>query len=177
MTAPDTDDPIEYVDRGLRFVVPAGVAIAVGMVGIVVAGLGLRIEGLAATSLMQLLLIAVLLWPVYRLAPWRPGVTERVRGWFRSNRSPVAVAAVLILGSRLPFAPDLFAALVDVPLVRTSGFFYGVEVFYRPHVGFEFGKVIRRFGQWYVTVFFVLGVVVLVIDIGKSIRSVVGGIR
>jgi len=174
MTGNDADDRTEHVDRIIRFAILVGVALTLGLVGILVVGLSARIEGLSAGAFMQILVIVVLLWPVYRLAPWQSDLTERVRGWFRSNKTPVAVAAVLILSSRLPFAPGLLSALVRLPFSQTAGVFFGAELFYRPYVGFELGMAIRRVGQWYVATLFVLLVSVFVVHVVESVRSAVG---
>lgn len=173
MTGDDTDDRAEGVDRAVRFAILVGVALALGLVGILVVGLGARIEGLSTGTFMQVVVVVVLLWPAYRLAPWQPALTERVRGWVRSNQTPVVVAAVLILVSRLPFTPGLLSTLVQLPYSQTAGVFFGVELFYRPYVGFELGTAIRRVGQWYVTTLFVLLVSVFVVHVGESVRSAV----
>lgn len=172
MTGHATDDRLDFVDRGLQFGILAGVAIGLGLVIIVTVGIAARVEGLSAGSFLQLLLLFVLLWPVYRLKPWRSGVSERVRNWVRSNRAPLALAATLLVVGRLPFAPDLLAAFVYFPFVQTGGYFFGAELFYRPYVGFELGVSIRRFGQWYVTIFLVLVISVIVIDATNALTSV-----
>jgi len=172
MIAHDTDDRLEYVDRGLQFVLLAGVAIATGLLIVVAIGMGTRLEGFSMASVTRLLLIVLLLWPVYHLAPWQPGVTERVREWLQSNRSALALAAVLLLGSRLSLVPDVLATLIHLPFVQTAGFFFGAELFYRPYVGFEFGQFVRRFGQWYMTVFLVVVVSRFLVGLGRSVRTV-----
>lgn len=80
-------------------------------------------------------------------------------------------------GGRLPFVPDPLAALVYLPFARTSGLFFGVELFYRPYAGFELGEFVRTFGQWYVTILFVLVVSVPLVDLEMWARSIVDGIR
>lgn len=172
----ETEDRTEIVYGALKALILIGVVATVLLVGILVVGMVARIEELSAGSFMQFVLIGVLLWPVYRLAPWRSDLTERVRRWFRSHPWPVAVTAALILWSQLPVAPDLLTWLVLLPFGRTAGLFFGVELFYRPYVGFQTGTLIRNFGQWYVTTLFVFFVSVFILWVGEWVRSAVSNV-
>lgn len=145
-------------ERAARVVLPAGLAVVTWLVVLIGVGLVARLDSLSPLNLLPLFVVAIMFWPIYLAAPWKPGLTDRIGDTLGGNRDGVAVAAGLLVVRSLPFTPDVLLTLLDLPF-RSAGVLFGAGLFYRRLVSLAFGRFLLSFGQWYLEAFwlFVLG--------------------
>lgn len=162
------ESPTSRLVRVTRVAVPAGLAVLTWLVVLLAVGV---LAGLTASvmNIVPVILVGLLFWPVFRAAPWRPGVTERMRRFVRTNRDPILVAIALFVLRSVPVTPDLLVSLLDLPF-RATGLLFGASVFYRRHVGAAFGRFILDFGQWYLEAFWLFGIGLLVAGVVRRVR-------
>lgn len=160
------------VDRAARVAVPAGMAVVTWLVVLLGAGLVLRPGALLAAAI-PLVVVGVMLWPLVAVAPWRNGVTGRVRGWAARQRSSLLVTAGLAAVLAVPFVADLLpgvlVGILRLPF-RATGMLFGASVFYRERVGAFAGRTLLRFGQWYLEVLWLYVIASGITMLSESLR-------
>lgn len=138
----------ETIERGIRIAVPVGVAVLTWLGLLLAVGLVLRIDSVSVLNLLQFVIVGVVFWPLWRVAPWREGFTQRVLSFFDGNRSALLAAAGLGVLPMLPGVPGLVASLLNLPY-RGSGVLFGASLFYRERLGGTVARVLLRSWQWY----------------------------
>lgn len=143
---PETADSALLDLPGL--LVPAGLAVVTWLVALLAAGYLLRLKSVTFFTVIPLVVIFALFWPIIAAAPWRPAVSARVVLWAKRNHETLFAVVLLTLVAVLPFTPDLLIRVIELPY-RGSGIFFGASLFYRERLGATFAEVLLRFGQWY----------------------------
>lgn len=133
-------------DRLVDLAVPVGLAVVTWLTLLLAVGVLVRVSAPSVLDLVPLFFVVVLLWPVYLAAPWRDGVSARVRRWARDQPTEFAVVVGLGLLPLVPFAPDLLVSLLQLPY-RGSGIFFGASLFYRQRFGPTAGRLLLVFAQ------------------------------
>lgn len=152
-----------------RGAVAAGLAVVTWLVVLVAVGVVARLDPSSILSAVSLFVVALVIAPIYAVAPWQPAPGGRVVAWIRANRASVAVAAGLLVVRTLPVAPDPLVGLLDLPF-RSAGVLFGVELFYRDLAGPAAGAFLRRFAQWYLELLWLLVLGGLVADAWGWVR-------
>jgi hypothetical protein len=159
--------------RAARIAVPAALAVVTWLVVLVGVGLVAGVD--SPLDLLPLFVVAVMLWPVYLAAPWRPGLTERVLGAAERNRWGIAAGLGLLLARWLPFAPGELLTLLDLPF-RSAGVLFGAGLFYRRLFGPTTGRFLLSFGQWYLELFWLFLAGSFLVRFGTWLRSRLDGV-
>lgn len=133
-------------DRLVDLAVPVGLAVVTWLTLLLGVGVLVRVSAPSVLDLVPLFFVVVLLWPVYLAAPWREGVSGRVRGWASRHTTEFAVVVGLALLPLVPFVPDLLVSLLQLPY-RGSGVFFGASLFYRQRLGATAGRLLLVFAQ------------------------------
>lgn len=149
--------------------VPVGLAVIAWLELLVAVGVVAELDALSLLNLLPLLVVLVMFWPLYLLAPWRPGLTERVVDWAGAHRDGILAAVVLGVVRVVPFAPDLLVGLLNLPF-RSAGVLFGAKLFYGERLGTEAGRLVLRFGQWYLEAFWLFVVGTALVRLGNWIR-------
>jgi len=160
-------------ERGTRIAlvaVPVGLAVIAWLALLVTLGVVAELDALSLLNVLPLLVVLVMFWPLYLLAPWRPGLTERVVDWAGTHRDGILVAVVLGVVRVVPFAPDLLVGLLNLPF-RSAGVLFGAKLFYGERLGTEAGRLVLRFGQWYLEAFWLFIVGTALVRVGNWIRG------
>lgn len=163
-----TTAPGSRVDRASRVVIPAGMAVLAWLVALLAVGMVAGLS-LSVLNVLPLLLVGVLVWPIYRAAPWRPGLTERTRRFLEGNRAAILAGAGLLVVRSVPVTPGPVVGLLDLPF-RSTGLLFGASVFYRSHVGAAFGRFILDFGQWYLEGLWLFGLGLLLAGLARRVK-------
>lgn len=129
--------------------IPVGMAVYSWLSLLLLVGYVARLDGVSVLNLVPLLVFGLLFWPLVVVAPWRPRVTDRVLAWTIPRRTTLAVTVVLAGVVAAQLVSGLVATALGLPF-RASGMFFGASVFYREQVGGAVGRVVFRFGQWYI---------------------------
>lgn len=164
--------PDRLVD-GLLVVALAGLTWVVVLLGV---GVLLRLRPtsfLSVLSLLSLVAIVVMGWPVIAIRPWRPGGGARVRWWLRGHRTELAVTAGLLVfvASPVRLGPlESVLSLLRLPFRAAAGFLFSPSLVYQRVIAPEFGRGLFRFAQWYLEVIILYFVASLVLDGVRSLR-------
>lgn len=140
------DGPTVTAERVLGVAVPVGLAVLTWLALLLTIGFLARLNSLSVLNLVPLFFVVLLFWPVYLAAPWRDGVSERVRSWARGQTTEFAVAVAFGLLPLVPVVPDLLVSVLQLPY-RGSGIFFGASLFYRQRFGPPAGRVLLNFAQ------------------------------
>lgn len=140
--------PAVTVERLVAVAVPVGLAVLTWLSLLLTVGFLARLNALSFLNLVPLFFLLLLFWPVYRAAPWREGVAERVGRWARDHTTEFAVLVALGILPYVPLLPDLVVTLLQLPY-RGSGIFFGASLFYRERLGPMAGRLLLRFAQAY----------------------------
>lgn len=163
----DTHVPSERV---IGVAIPVAVAVLTWLVGLVTIGVGAGIGSPGILDVLALFVIIVMWWPVYRVAPWQPGMAHRVLEWGRDHRAPMLVAGGLVVVRSLPVTPGILVAVLDLPF-RSATILFGVSVFYRQQVGSVVGHGLFKFGQWYLEAYWLLVIGLVIVGLGTKLRG------
>lgn len=148
--SPVVDDRLAVpLERFVAVGVPVGLAVLTWLAVLLAVGFLARLNSLSVLNLLPLFFVGLLFWPVYRAAPWREGMAERVRSWARGQRTEFAVIVVLGLLPLVPPVPDLLVSLLQLPY-RGSGIFFGASLFYRERLGPMAGRLLLGFAGTYI---------------------------
>lgn len=140
-------------DRIARVAVPVGLGVFTWVVLLLVGGVLLRLGSLSASSVLPLLAIGLLVLPLYEFAPWRGGVTDRVREWAAERRLRLRLTAGGFLLLRVPVLASLLgpvAAVLQFPTRAAPQLLFGVSLFYGERLGDAAGRWLFALGRWYV---------------------------
>lgn len=143
--------PAAIVDRAFELGVPVGLAVLTWLALLLAVGFLARLTALSFLNVLPVFVVGLLFWPVYRAAPWRAGMAERVRRWSHDRTTEVGVLVGLGLVPLVPVVPDLLVTLLQLPY-RGSGIFFGASLFYRQRLGPTAGRLLLVFAQTYLQV-------------------------
>lgn len=135
-------------DRLVGLFVPVALAVFTWLAALLALGFIARLNSLSLLNVLPVFFVVLLFWPVYRAAPWRPGLAGRVYRWARDQRLEAAAVIGLGLLPVVPFVPDVLVSLLQLPY-RGSGIFFGAALFYRERFGPLAGRILLTFGQTY----------------------------
>lgn len=169
VTLPAEDRLAAAADRLAPVAVPVGLAVVTWLTLLLAAGVLLRPGSLSLSNLVPLFFVGLLLWPVYRAAPWRDGTAARVLRWVNRSRAAFAVLAVLFVLPAVPLVPDLLISLLQLPY-RGSGLFFGASLFYRERLGPTAARLLLRFGQWYFQALWLYLLATILVGLGRRLR-------
>lgn len=141
---------IQPTERALRVVVPVGTGLLTWLVLLVAVGLLFGSGPGIVSHLVSVLVVGFVLWPLVAFAPWRDGLTGRLREWTGRRRQRIAAASALFVAASALVAVDapqplLMAARLPAEVVG----FYGLSGVYRERVGVTFTRVLVAFGRGY----------------------------
>lgn len=111
------------------------------LVLLVAFGVFAGLDSLSVLTLVPLLVVVVMLWPLYALAPWRPGLADRVIDRTVANRWGILGAFAVGRLRVFPVTPDLLVRLLDLPF-RSAGMLFGAKLFYAERLGPRAGDVV-----------------------------------
>lgn len=120
----------------LGLLVPAGTAVLTWVVLLVLVAYVASFGPMTITRLFEAMLVAALVWPVYRLAPWRSGLTDRVRWWLRTHWPTYALAVVIVAGTAILAAidgPAIVLAVLRFPVETVE--LFRLSAFVQSHAG------------------------------------------
>lgn len=156
-------------DSFAHVAVPVGLAVVTWLVVLITVGLLARFGSVSILGIISVLVVGVMLWPIAIVAPWRPGVTERVLDWGDGNRTTFGVAVLLLVLRSLPVTPGIVAGILDVPF-RSAGTLFDAKLFYAQHVAPAFGQFVLSFGQWYLELFWLFVLAEILVRIVRGFR-------
>lgn len=169
----DADARRSRARAALAVAVPVCLAVLTWLVALLAVGVVASVGVPSLLDLVALFVVGITFWPIYRVAPWRPGMTGRVVEWLRNNRTTIGIAVALLVARSLPFAPGLVVGLLDLPF-RSASILFGASVFYRQQVGPEVGHVLLKFGQWYLEIYWLLVIGYFLTPIGRRLGRAFG---
>lgn len=140
--------PGDVVDRAFELGVPVGLAVLTWLALLVAVGFLARLNSLSFMNVLPVFIVGLLFWPVYRAAPWRAGMGQRVRRRAQDRTTEAGVIVVLGLLPVVPVVPDPLISLLQLPY-RGSGVFFGASLFYRHRLGPTAGRLLLAFAQTY----------------------------
>lgn len=156
--------------RLARVTVAAGLAVLTWLVGLVALGTVAGMESVSPLALVPLLVIALMAWPLYRAAPWRPGLAERTLSWLVRTRYGLAVAAGIAVLRTLPVTPGLVQFVLDVPF-RAAGLLFGARLFYAERLGAAAaGRLVLQAGLWYLEALWLVLLGTTIVRLWGSVR-------
>lgn len=162
-------DRREFGKHVASFAVPAGLGVLTWLVLVVAIGAVAELDSLSVLNVLGLLVIVVMFWPLYLLAPWRPALTERVTDVARGRGTGILVAAALGVLRVLPVTPDVLVGILNLPF-RSAGVLFGAKLFYGRRLGAEAGRYVLKFGQWYLEALWLFLIGVALVRFGRWIR-------
>lgn len=166
---PVSDDRTATIERATRVAVPVALGVVTWLVLLIVAGTLARFDPSSLLNLLPLLIVGLMLWPLWLLAPWKSGVTERVTSFFTKRRTELVVMGVLVVLSVLPFVPGQLRGILNIPY-RSAGMLFGPSLIYRQRVDPRFGQVLLTFGQWYLEAFWLFVIASGLTSVGRRFR-------
>lgn len=157
------------IDRIAPVAVPVGLAVLTWLALLLIAGFFARLGSLSLLNLVPLFFVALLVWPVYSVAPWREGATARVRAWAAPRRPAFVLVAVLGALPLVPVVPDLVVSVLQLPY-RGAGSFYGASLFYRERFGRPAGWLLLTAAQSYLQVLWLYFLSVGLLGLVRRVR-------
>ncbi|MFB6311736.1 MAG: hypothetical protein ABEH64_11230 [Salinirussus sp.] len=80
----------------LEWVAPAGAAVLTWLVIVIQVAYAASFGPLTITGLFEAAVVAALAWPVFKLAPWRAGLHDRLRWWLRMHWQMYVLAGCIV---------------------------------------------------------------------------------
>lgn len=158
-----------WADRLVRGVLAAVLAGLTWLVGLLAVGIVAELGALSVLSLLPLAVLALMAWPLYRAAPWRPGLADRAVSTVLATRYGVAAAAVLAGLRALSGTPGALQFVLDVPF-RTAGLLFGARLFYADRLGSAAGRLVLRAGLWYLEALWLVLLGTTLARLGRSVQ-------
>lgn len=155
-------------DHMVELVVRVGLAVFTWLAILLAIGFLARIPELSLLNVLPLFFVGLLFWPIYRAAPWQPGLASRVRQWSRDQQMEALAIAGLGLLPLVPFMQDVLVSLLQLSH-RGSGVFFGASLFYRERFGSTVARVLLTFGQTYMQLLWLYFLSIGLLAVGRRL--------
>ncbi|MFB6362387.1 MAG: hypothetical protein ABEH59_13840 [Halobacteriales archaeon] len=137
------------IEDVVRIAVPVALAILTWLGLLLTVGFLARVNSLSLLNILPIFFLVLLFWPIYSVAPWRPGAGERVQNWIRGQYVEFAVLGGLWMLPIFPLGPDLLVTVIQLPY-RGSGVFFGASLFYRERLNPTASRLLLNLAQVYI---------------------------